>query len=297
MKSAPVKLPDQQSAPEKKSGKYKDRSKVPSRFIHAALRHDINITGSLFEYHIDNGDLDFEVFRQIHPAKIQEFLKDYENTFTGHELEMIVAAYHRAGESGRAEFKSVNEWITISAGGRGSDRTKYLESIKTIQEPHWILDFHKHRYIITHIPPVIVSKKRTIDESGKIEYSIVVHISKVIRQNIKSFHMVPLALAKLLRSGGLKRVQTAHIKLYLYILTRVKSRKPQHTLDMNNIYAAAGLMDYFKHCHGNRARQLISNGLDAMKKAMILDRWKPLGGSHIEIEPNPFHFNKRVKLS
>ena len=176
-----------------------------------------------------------------------------------------------------AEFRSLGEWVGLASGKAPKRAAKYYAAIETLQAPHWILDKDRGRVILSRTAPVKITERNT-DEGSAIR----VEIAEELRQNPDSFHRVDLAIGERLRRAGLPRVQTCHVKLYLYVLVRLKAKHKRASL--TNIFRATGLAHYFAQRNGKRAQRLIESGLNALRKAGVIGKWRRLGGGLIEFE-------------
>jgi hypothetical protein len=261
---------------------------VPARMVLAVLRHELESEDDLYQMQRDG----------LRPIDGRGVAERFENQYTGQELELLIAAFARAGENSNvAEFRSEAEWIELACGKRARSAPEYHNAIRSLAEPHWMLDRHGDRHIIAQERPIEIVTEYDLAGGGGAPKNLSVRIAESLCRNRRSFHQVPLALSQQLRDGGLRRVSTAHVKLYLYVLTRVRSREPQHVMQLENIIAATGLECHVKNRQRSRAITLIRDGLNAMVGAHMLEEWEFLPGNRVGITPSKAHFRIRKSAS
>lgn len=268
---------------------------VSMRLVLAALRHGIKEAESLFEW-ADNG-------RHTEAHDRDQIERGFVNTFTGPELELMTAAFHRTGydkEDGFgqcAEFASINEWVTLAAGhdarGAGKDRnfrfnrSEYIAAIKTLKKPHAVMYAAKamgrRAVFYTETAPVSVSSSRA---------GLRVNLAPVLTE-ADHYMLIPLGLAAKIRRGMAPgaRITRPIILLYWELRRRFSANCRKQNMDLHRIFSAIGL----GNAHRNTARDFarIEKALQAFQKVKILDGFRILSRGQIEIAPNRFHFGRR----
>lgn len=261
---------------------------VPARMVRAVLRHELESEDDLYQMQRDG----------LRPIDGRGVAQKFRNEYTGQELELLIAAFARAGENSTiAEFRSEAEWIQLASGKNPRSAPEYHAAIRSLAEPHWMLDRDGDRDIIARERPVEVVRGYDIGRGGGSAKIVSVRIAESLCRNRRSFHQVPLGLSQLLRDGGLRRVSTAHAFLYFYVLTRVRSRDPQHVMSLANIISATGLKRHIQNRQRGRAMTIIRDGLNAMVGAHMLEEWEFLPGDRIQITPSKAHFRVRKNAS
>ncbi|MDH5657708.1 MAG: hypothetical protein OEZ34_17465, partial [Spirochaetia bacterium] len=187
---------------------------VPVRLIRSVLRHKADFQPSLFE-HYEDSDGYYDT-RHLPPEQINQF----KNTFTGHEIELLSAILFRAGfeKSGKqyqwnrhAEFQSVYELCKIASGSKArsdKDITPYIKALKILDVHHWFLYKENEK--------VFLEKSRPINITDKND-GIIIEIAENIVRNPDYFKYIAISPSSLFKAGGIKRVSSAHIKLYMYL--------------------------------------------------------------------------------
>lgn len=261
------------------------------RLVLAALRHGIKETESLFEW-ADNG-------RHAESHDRDQIERRFANTFTGHELELLTAAFHRTGYikgdgfGSCAEFASLNEWVTLAAGQTNTDfnRSKYAAAIETLKNPHAVMYAAKamgrRAVFYTETPPVSVSESKA---------GLRVNMAPVLTE-AHQYMLIPLGLAAKIRKGmpG-KRVTRPIILLYWELRRRFSVKCEKQNMDLRRILGAIGLESSIEQRNAARDFKRIKEALLAFQKVKILDGFRILAHDQIEIAPNRFHFGRREKV-
>lgn len=262
-----------------------DRNTVPTRIVHAILRESIKPELPLYTIRDDH------VF-PLNEKDRQKCLDTYENQWSALEIDLLFAAIQRAGNQKVAIFKTRAEWIELASGRSYRSANDYIQAVDTLAEPHWILDKQDDRQIVVCQAPVELSNEYVLGGPGGTRKVLKVTISKALQAPGRSFYQIPAALGSRLRGGGLPRVKAAHLRLYLYIMTRLKSKRPQLVVTFENVIRAAGLQHHLapEARQPQRALKKIEQGLNAMVGAGMIISWQINGANKIEILPDRNHF-------
>lgn len=260
------------------------RAPVPSGYCIAVTRHKVPVIESLFEYVRD--EYDDVVKKPISPKLIE----DYENRFTGQELELINAALFRCQKGdGRADFKSKYEWAKLATGGKQRDLPDMYLSMQSVQTPHQLLIKEKKEYILSKTPPINTEEIK--DADGRKKY--IVRVAETIYRNpSQSYYYLPLAISEIYRRGGIDRVRTHHIKLYFYLYRMVTNARGNSTINLNfdPIYEACGIAHYCKNNNGHRRPKIIRSSFEALRKAGVLVAYEYTSQTSARVTFEESHF-------
>lgn len=261
---------------------------VPARLIQAILRHEIKPTDKLYQ----------KQGNQLRQIDSKEPARDFRNNITGQELELLIAAFSRLdNDSSVSEFRSEAEWIELASGKPARSAPEYHKAIRALETPRWTLDKIAGRLIVDHKHPVTITERYDLTAPQRPRKVLAVTLSEPMTRNRRSFFQIPLGLSAILRGGGLRKVATSHLRLYLYVLARVRSKTSQRSILIENMIRAAGLYQHLVNGQANRAMKVIRDGLNAMVGAHILDEWEFLPGNRIGLIPSKAHFRIRNSAS
>ena len=242
---------------------------VPSKFIQSTL-YDHEEESNLFNY------------ETTEPIKLETSL---ENSFTGEEIQILIAIFKEAGfnkhkDRGQgfgptAFFKSLRNLGAI-AFNKPSNKLSGAEkkSLETVQQPRPII--FKERIsgrslkLLSTDAPIKISKTKN---------GIKVEIHSPWLKYSNSYKVLPLGIAELLRSTGVRIVTTPQIKFMVWCSFHL-TNKPK-SYDTSKIMKAIGLGHYFKNRNGHRARKILAQSIQTMHKLGFITEPKFLSSDNI----------------
>lgn len=251
---------------------------VPSPWLRGLFEHEVK-NPSLFSFEYSGKDCDSDWRTLISPEQKEDLAEDYVHDWTLAEIEILIALFFKAKGEDSVFVRSEYELIKIASGKK--ERSRHLSgALESLQrEKTFILKDQGHRFC--KIAPISVTKQ---------ENGLLIQFSRPIALLMDSFIKIPLAPSSYFRKGGLRRVEKAHLLLYLYLRERIHGHKKSKNFQIEPLFCAMGVKHYFEQRNGHRAMKILETGLIALEKSFVLSSFQFLSKDQVEIIPDRFHF-------
>jgi hypothetical protein len=209
--------------------------------------------------------------------------------FSPEEIELLIAFFHRGFSdftwTDSVYFKSIHDWIKAAGYSKASKRDKYYQAIEDLQKERVIFFKKREKQFAVRTNVIEIEKEKS---------GFYVKISEQLSHSFASKHFkrFPLAAKALLRSGGIKRVYSYHIKLLIYIADRIHNKNYNQVHLLETLLRKTGLIEYKKHCHLNRAYRHIEDTLQALVNVKALYSYTNYTDGRIKIDANFLFWQK-----
>ncbi len=245
-----------------------------------------------------------------------EILRDYRMGLDARQLDLMLALYANVDpETGTARFGSLYEWGCLAAGEKGPDVSNYTRELtepgksrkRNPEKPAlnesrriWIDYYDKGRKRVPCVfvaPPVnltlIKNAATGTTRFAQAELAFFLRHRLNGEGKLQHYRRVPLACRKLLKEGGIKRVETAHMLFFLYLFTRPGGRAI--TMSLETICARIGIAHYLAAYQKKRAEKVIQDSLAALIRQRVISDESGYQDGELTIYKNRFYFSNSEK--